>query len=278
MAVDATELGPASPDVIYVLLLPASTAIVSSGQSLCQPLTPSGYHTEATIGGVTAALVVIPLCTSYPGDSALTGVSVLTPTISHELVEAATDPFPSSAPAYLTTDQAHAMWAVAVNGGEVADLCENESPNLVIPDDIGQPVQRSWSNAAVDAGTGPCVPVPPGEIYFAAVASLPDQVSVQRSGRSFLVPALRSQVGASATVSVHLRSESDQPASWTVAALEYHAGGPPPTAAHPAVGLNRQTLGLRVVANAAAAGVFPLVIESVTADASHFWIGTVWRQ
>jgi hypothetical protein len=279
MAADAAELGPPSPDIMYLLLLPASTAITSTGQALCQPTTPSGYHTEATVDGITVALIVVPLCTSYPGDSALNGVAVLTPTISHELLEAATDPFPSSAPAYLTTDQAHAMWAVAVNGGEVADLCENETPNLVTPDDIGQPVQRSWSNAAVDAGTGPCVPAPPGEIYFAAVPTLPDQVSVQRAGKSFLVPALRARVGASATVSVHLLSEGDQPTSWTVDALEFHAGAAPPTTAvHPVVGLNRQTLGLRVVANAGDAGVFPLILRSVSADASHFWIGTVWRQ
>jgi hypothetical protein len=139
-------------------------------------------------------------------------------------------------------------------------------------------VQRIWSNAAVDAGTGPCVPVPPGETYFAAVAALPDQVLVQRSGKSFSVPALRAKVGADATVVVHLRSAGDQPTSWSVGALEYHADAPLPAAGRPTTGLNRQTLGLRVVPNAAAPGVFPLIVASETGQAVHFWIGTVWRQ
>jgi hypothetical protein len=278
MAADAAALGPASRDTMYVLLIPGSTEVTMSGQALCQMTTASGYHTEATIDGTALALIVIPLCTSYPGDTSLTGFSVLTPTISHELVETAADPFPSSAPAFLTTDEPHAMWAVAVNGGEVADLCENDSPNLVTPADIGWPVQRIWSNAAVDAGTGPCVPVPPGETYFAAIAGLPDQVLVQRNGKSFSVPALRAKVGADATVVVHLRSDSDQPASWSVGALEYHSDAPLAAAGRPTTGLNRQTLGLRVVPNAAAAGVFPLIVASETAQAVHFWIGTVWRQ
>ena len=278
MTADAAALGAASRDTMYLLLLPASTEVTMSGQSLCQATTASGYHTEAMVNGTTVALIVVPFCTSYPGDASLTGVSVLTPTISHELVEAATDPFPSSAPAFLTTDEPHAMWAVAVNGGEVADLCENETPNLVTPADIGSPVQRIWSNAAVDAGIGPCAPVPPGEIYFAALPALPDQVLVQRNGKSFSVPALRARVGDNATVTVHLRSESDQLASWAVAALEYHADAPLTVTAHPTLGMNRQTVGLGVVANASAAGVFPLIVQSATGDAVHFWIGTVWRQ
>ena len=278
MTADAEALGPASRDTMYLVLFPASTQVTMSGQALCEMATASGYHTEANVAGTTVALIVIPFCTSYPGDTTLSGFSVLTPTISHELVEAASDPFPSSAPAFLTTDDAHAMWAVAVNGGEVADLCENESPNLVMPADIGQPVQRVWSNAAVDAGSGPCVPVPPGETYFAAIPALPDQVLVQRSGKSFSVPALRAKVGADATVAVHLRSENDQPPSWSVGALEYHADAPLAMAGRSTMGLNRQTLGLRVFPNAAAAGVFPLIVASATADATHFWIGTVWRQ
>jgi hypothetical protein len=63
-----------------------------------------------------------------------------------------------------------------------------------------------------------------------------------------------------------------------VGALEYHSDAPLTGVAHPTLGLNRQTVSLRVVANAAAAGVFPLIVESAARDAVHFWIGTVWRQ
>ena len=37
--------------------------------------------------------IVVPSCPNYAGDTTLTGVQALTPTISHEIVEAATDPF-----------------------------------------------------------------------------------------------------------------------------------------------------------------------------------------
>jgi hypothetical protein len=279
MDADAAALGPASPDTIYLMLFPATTTVVSSGQALCQPTTASGYHTEAVAGGTSVALVVIPFCTSFPGTK-LSGVSALTPTISHELVESSTDPFPASAPAFLTTDERHAMWAEAVNGGEAADLCENESPNLAEVADIGLPVQRIWSNAAAAAGTGPCVPVPAGEIYFTAIPRLPDQVTVQRDGKRFSVPALRAAVGASAMVSVTLRSEGDRLPSWAVGALEYHADVATLPHPLPKVGRSHQTLSLGVVPSAASAGVFPLIVtsEDQAGDAVHFWIGTMQRQ
>ena len=102
------------------------------------------------------------------------GVDVLTLALSHELVEAVTDPFVNSNPAYTGIDPDHILWAIAISGAEVADLCENEQPVSLVPADIGYPVQRIWSNVGAKAGTGPCVPVPPGEIFFQAVAELSD--------------------------------------------------------------------------------------------------------
>src|SRR4029079_4338211 len=87
---------------------------------------PAGYHRQATLSGVTVPIAVIPTCSTAAGDPSLMGADVLTPALAHELVEAATDPFPDSAPASKTTDPAHVMWAVAMNGGEIADLCEND--------------------------------------------------------------------------------------------------------------------------------------------------------
>ena len=41
--------------------------------------------------------------------------------MSHELVEAATDPFPASDPAFYGADQANLVWTLTT-GGEVADM------------------------------------------------------------------------------------------------------------------------------------------------------------
>jgi hypothetical protein len=278
VAADNEQLGAPSSDTIYPLFFPATTTIISDGVAMCGDGAASGFHAEWTVNGTRLAGVVIPSCASFPGAPTLSGFSALTPTISHELVEAATDPFPTSAPAFVNTDDEHAMWSVALNGGEIADLCENESPNLVVPSDIGLPVQRVWSNAAVKAGTGPCVPVPPGEIFFVAVPALPSRVSVERDGQAFTVPALSAPVGSDATVSVDFRSEAGAQMAWTVGALEYHADSTIVPQGSSASGTPGQTVRIDVVPNEVKTGVFPLIVASVTRGARHFWIGTVKRQ
>ncbi len=278
MTADAAELGALSRDTIYLLMFPATTTVTVKGTAMCQAASPSGFHTEFSVGGVGVAGVVVPSCAMYPGDATLTGVSALTPTISHEIVEAATDPYTNTAPAFIEVDERHAFWSYAISGGEVADLCENEIPNLIAPADIGYPVQRSWSNNAVMAGTGPCVPVPAGEIYFVAVPTLPGEVAVSRSGAHFLVPALIASVGAAAQVDVSLKSEGAGVAAWTVGALEFHSDStavPHPTGSS---GRNGQSVRLGITPNEVAAGVFPLIIASATGpDVVHFWIGAIQR-
>ena len=278
MTADADALGAPSSDTIYVLLFSAGTAITAQGAVMCKDGAPSGYHTEFSIAGVRVAGVVIPSCPMYVGDTSLSGASVLTPTISHEIVETTTDPFTSTAPAYFDVDQRHAIWSVAITGGEVADLCENETPDLVTPADIGYPVQRIWSNAAADAGTSPCVPVPAGETYFVAVPSLPNLVTVKRDNQSFTIPALNAAVGAAAMVNVSLRSEGGAVRTWVVGAIEYHADNatvPTPTSVP---GRNGQSLRIGVTPNETAAGLFPLIVGSAIPGALHYWIGAIERK
>jgi hypothetical protein len=279
MNADAAALGPPDGDTIYPLFFPASTTITSSGQPFCGTGAPSGFHTEWSVGGTSIAGVVIPFCTASADDPSLHGVQALTPTVSHELVEAATDPFPTSAPAFIDVDQRHLMWSIAVSGGEVADLCENESPNVITPADLGFPVQRIWSNAAVRAGTGPCVPVPPGEIYVAAVATLPNQAPVKFNGVQFSVPTLIAADGAAATVAVTLRSVGDARASWLVGALEYHADSAAIPTAVAVSARNRQTVRVDVVPTGTGKGLFPLIIKSLVSSVeAHYWIGSIERR
>jgi hypothetical protein len=279
LTADAAALGAPRGDTIYALFFPAATTITGDGAVLCGEGGASGFHAEWTVNGTKVAGVVIPSCAHFGNTPDLTGVSSLTPVISHELVEAATDPFPTSMPAFQNVDTDHSIWSVAVSGGEIADLCENEGPSLTTPADIGLPVQRIWSNAAVMAGTGPCVPVPPGEIYFVAVPTLPDRITAQRAdGRRFTVPGLVARLGSDAAVDVNLRAEAGFTDTWSVGVLELHADSAATPATTKMSGGQGQTLRLAVTPNEVSAGVFPLVVGSVRGTEFHFWFGAVQRK
>jgi hypothetical protein len=279
-------LGLPRGDTIYTLFFPSGTQIDGGGFTLCAPDAPSGFHGELTVAQARVPVIVIPACATFAGHSELTGAAALTPALSHELIEAATDPFPSSAPAFLDTDDQHAMWALALHGGEIADLCENEAPNLLTPDDLGYPVQRSWSNVAARGTGGPCVPVPPGEIYFNAVARLPDKVEFQRNGAvtTFLLPALRAPLGGSADVTLDFRS-ADPAQAWRAVAIELQSEaslGPNAMGMHaPSVPGSTGDAKTITVWNQAtpAAGEFPLLVLShADSGALHVWVGAITRR
>jgi hypothetical protein len=281
----ASTLGPPRGDTIYVLFLPPTTSLSIAGRTFCGRAAPSAYHQEITVSGVAVPVVVVPTCSTFAGEPALTGADAIAPAVAHELVEAATDPLPDSAPAFDTTDPPHIIWTVAVSGGEVADLCENEAPNLITPADIGFPVPRVWSNAAARGMGGPCVPVPPDTPYFTAVAHLPETLRVQPAeGPVVVIPALVAAVGSAATVTVDLRAGPGAPSSWQVLALEYH--GPDSMTSATAgmsaavVGHAGETRSIPIVAPAAATrGVFPLIILShSTEGALHLWVGAIQRR
>lgn len=184
---DGTHADFGAPDTnaIYVVYYPASTTIYES------TLGPScvmfgGYHSETNIGGKKIVYSVIARC---PND-------VVTSITSHELFEAATDPYISTATAWEGVDDP----SETPYGGfyaELGDLCEGAGN--VTPSDIGYPVQRMWSNAASAGAHDPCQPA--SEPYFRTATTTP-QVS--------LAPG--------ATTTVDLVAFSDQPTSgpWTI--------------------------------------------------------------
>ncbi len=276
-------LGRPRPDTIYVLFFSPSTAVTVSGYELCNGI--DAFHMEATIAKTTVPLAVIPACESFSGDDSLTGAEALTVPLSHELIEAATDPFPFSNPAYADVDDAHAMWSVAIGGGELADLCGNESPNRTTPEDIGFPVQRSWSNKAAKAGKGPCVPVPSGEGYFSAVGRMSESVEVEfQGGGKVRVPSLIASAGTSATLSVDFRGESHSPVTWEVLAIEDQGGSSVARALaemrKPMTGNRGDTHSVEVLApSGSRSGIFPLLVLShSSAGEMHLWVGTITRR
>jgi hypothetical protein len=144
-------------DTLYMFTFP-NNHVTYGSSTACVEF--RGYHDSARRNGVEVAYAVIPTCR----DSSGVAVSRAT-TISHELIEAATDPFPGSNPGWQLRDLTSPWLAM---GDEVADLCVRGGDSGVVP--VGEhQAQRSWSNAAAGAERDPCVPHRYGETYFNAV-------------------------------------------------------------------------------------------------------------
>ena len=278
----AATLGPPRTDTVYALFFDPATTLVVMGHTLCAAGQPSAYHDEWTVGGMHVPVAVIPSCPTFPGQTTLTGVNVLTLALSHELVEAATDPLVYTQPAYGAIDRDHILWAVAFNGAEVGDLCENEQPLTVTPADIGYPVQRIWSNAAARAGTtGPCLPVPPGEVYFQAVGDLPEHGAFQDlNGVDHSVPVMSAGVGVAASAHVSFRGGTGAPTDLKAVAFELDdetsLGIEKPT---PVMGKLGQAISLPIATSSlTTAGVVPLIIGASSGHGDlHVWVGGVHR-
>ena len=188
------EFGTPDTNAIYMIYYPASTTIydVALGAS-CQLF--GGYHSETKIGGQKVVYSIIARC-PYEAMTSIT---------SHELFEAATDPYISTATAWEGVDDPsetpYSSWYA-----ELGDLCEGAGD--VTPDDIGYPVQRMWSNAASAAASDPCQPATTP--YFRTAPSASAQVS--------LAP------GDTTTIDLVAFSDRDTGGPWTVKAVGVNYG------------------------------------------------------
>ena len=221
--------GAADPSTIYLFVLPQGTQINSGGLCCDANAGYFGYHYQAPVGSAQVSYAVVCNCPNFVV-APLTAEDDVTTTVTHELAEAATDPFPNTQPAFALEDAPHSLWEVGTFGGEVADMCQNLSDSNYTPTGSTFMIQRSWSNAAALAGTNPCVPVPPGYgPYFNSYPTLPDMVTL--SGNAFngpvTVPGVGIAVGSSKTIDVVLQSEAPTSGPWTVTAtdLSYYMGG-----------------------------------------------------
>ncbi len=177
--------------------------MLPSGQTYSGACTSyAGYHSENSKGTTTGfSYAIIANC---GGGGSATALDEVTDTISHELIEAATDPKVVSAPAFETTDTAHIAWSHEA-GAEVADMCEwtgNMQQRLV----GNYMVQRIWSNAAAAAGHDPCVPAPDGP-YFNAAPEL-GGVSIMTGNGAILTIGDSIAVGSSKEITFDLFSDA----------------------------------------------------------------------
>lgn len=144
-------------DALYVVMFPSHTVVSSPDGLSCRNF--NGYHNSARRGGVELAYAVIAAC---PGNSlGVTDLELRELTISHEVIEAATDPIPQQYPGFQLRDPTTPWRAFGI---EVADLCVRGDAGDVWRE-AGNVAQRSWSNAAAAVGE-PCIPAPSAAPYF----------------------------------------------------------------------------------------------------------------
>jgi hypothetical protein len=182
-----------SPDpiTVHVLFYPASTSIEMGGAASCAVF--GGYH--SAVGGVIYA--VIPRCAPYIAWERT--IDALTATVSHELVEAATDPVRTG---YAAIDPSDAAWGAFDEGLELGDMCQRMNASTYLPADLGYAIQRTWSNAQAAAFQDPCVPpLPSAAPYFGAA---PDMTTLS-------IP-----LGQSRTIAIDLFSLAPTTGPWVV--------------------------------------------------------------
>jgi hypothetical protein len=239
----ATELtsgafGTPDPEGIYTLLYPSTTTITQPNPilatlgTLASCVAFGGYHDDVAVaftdGGTATnfAYAVIPTCD--------TSVNDLTSVISHEWVEASTDPFVTASPtgayslfggpdsAFFTVDADHAIWAL-LGGGGAGDLCEPEGNDAyVTPADVGYTVQRTWSNLLAKGSHDPCQPDPANTPFFAGAPVLTETETLDSSllGGTIVTKGITIHPATSATIEVDLFSDADTNGPWTVSAQD----------------------------------------------------------
>jgi hypothetical protein len=210
---DGTHAGWPMADVtstIYMVQLPQGQAFSGACTSF------AGYHSEAADSSATGfSYAVIANCGASGGSaSALDEVTV---TISHELIEASTDPKVVTNPAWESTDSDQLAWSREA-GAEVGDMCE-WTPSAQQPDvDGAYMVQRIWSNKSALAGHDPCVPVLDTP-YFNAAPTIGDTSLSTRNG-SIMVQGLTIATGATQDITFTLFSDAPVAADWDVAVID----------------------------------------------------------
>jgi hypothetical protein len=156
-------------EVLYVLYFPSQTSVTISatGQASCSSF--DGFHNSATTsGGETFTYAVINSCASP--DATITLIENSEVTVAHEVIEAATDAQPLTAPARSMTRSSSSPWLLA--GGELADLCAFRGGPWAYPRYGSFVAALVWSDAAAQSNDrDPCVPSDPAVPYYAVTVT-----------------------------------------------------------------------------------------------------------
>jgi hypothetical protein len=153
------------PQTVYSLFTPQGVVVTSPNGDSCSSY--GAYHDELTgAHGESIVYAFMPRCADLDD---------LTVGFSHELIEAATDPYVNSAPAFGDADVDNYIMAITP-GAETGDYCEylDSAAQRIVGNFL---VQRTWSNAASLAGKDPCVPAATAP-YVAGVPMFTDHLRV----------------------------------------------------------------------------------------------------
>lgn len=273
--IGAAPFPPVVPQAIYAVFLPQGVTLNVPGLGYsCQNGSFGGFHNDLwTASNIEITYALLPRCAGYGSFSEL---DELTGALSHEVVEAATDPFARTYPAYIVVDDPHNIWN-AVTFGEVGDLCAfpPQSFQRLVDNYV---VQRSWSNVSAKAGHDPCVPLL-SEPYYNAVPDQPDDLTLSFNGQSFPTRGVRIAVGQSRTIDVHLFS--DAPTSeWLIQAQDADAAfGRSPGLSFTIdndYGSNGAVLKLTINRNARGSlGGSGFILWSERPNSANYWVGYV---
>jgi hypothetical protein len=267
--------GPPDPMAIYTFVFPEGSNV---DNGCCTDF--AAYHDEVSVGGTKVAYSIVCTCPGFDGPGIST-LGSLTTALTHELVEAATDPFPQTDPAFTMTDDASMSWSL-ITQGEVADMCQFDADQYLTPADMNYVVQRSWSNLAAAAGKDPCVPEStPPDVYFNSVPVVSDPVTANWYFGPIQGQGVKIALGQTRTIDVQLFSTAPTSGPWHVEVFDYSEvyGGAPnlKMSFNTSTGSNGDVLKLTIKAlkKDTEFGAAPFYIESTLGNASNLWMGVV---
>jgi hypothetical protein len=235
-----TEGWPApTQDTIYAFFLPPGTSLqmqTGAGGSMGDACAAGigGYHDEVVAGATPTSYAVVPSC-AFPGGQPANEQTTMS--MSHELLEAVTDPDPRDAnPGWVGFDDAHfAFDWFQEFADENGDACEFFRQSFfedmeTSPVAFDYWVQRTWSNKAAIAGHDPCQPAVAGTPYFnvtplnLGMVSLTLPASLTGStAQTFQTKGLHIAVGDTQVLELGFYSDAPTSAPW---ALSYSLGSP----------------------------------------------------
>jgi len=261
---------------IYTLFYPKGTNVTSLGGVTCQEF--QGYHDSFPLGTTGDVIyAIVPRCPPPPVQG-VTDADQMTAEASHEVVEAATDPLPSSKPAYITVDKNSHAWELLA-GGEIGDLCGAYPNTFYVPTGFDHLMQRVWSNVNAAAGHDPCQPDAPAP-YFNSAPVMSDTVTIQVGGIPTKTQGVKLQVGAETTIELDLYSDGPTSGPWNVSVIDITSmffGGKPALqfTLDQTTGQNGDKLNLTIKYLRPITAGAPFWIQNDLGGAQTFWLGAV---
>lgn len=227
--------GAPDPSTIYTLFLPSGTEMglpaAAGGGVVCKQA--FGYHyAYKRANGTRITYSIVGTC--GVGHVGLKGLDAVATTMSHEFVEAASDPY-SDDHGWYGFDQDHAIWAYLFGqnstGGEIGDICDFSASFFFKPTGHPYLVQRPWSNVAAANGAVCQDPAAANTVVRKSVPVMKDVVSFKSGASTITTKGVKLAVGATKTIDVILSSDKPtDPWKLTVAATTEQGAPAPPSA------------------------------------------------